>query len=140
MLNRRGSWVSLTVLVLFACAMEPPAKSPTAGMGLAASLDYSNQGAAGHNADGLDHLVREHWKKAAADFRRALGVDPDFAVAHFNLGLVLTELGQSNSAADHFERAAALAPGDSRIADNPILKKQIEGPGASPGSAPSDSP
>lgn len=107
------------------CSLQPPAKSPTADMGLPAPEGYPNRDAAARNADGIDHLVREHWRKAAADFRRALEADPNLAVAHFNLALSLDEIGDHDQATAHFRMALERAPDDPRIAENPCLRASL---------------
>ena len=85
--------------------------------------------AAGHNADGIDHMVREHWSKAAADFRRALASDPMLAAAHFNLALALDQLGARAEAETEFAAALRLAPDDARIARNELLNRYLPGAG-----------
>ena len=116
-------------LIVASCSQEPGEerlKSPIIEMALAATEDYLNKDAAQKNADGIDHLVREHWRKAAADFRRAIAIDPDLAVAHFNLALSLNGFGKPDKAAGHFRKAIDLAPDDPRISENKILKSHLE--------------
>jgi len=94
-------------------------------MAIAAPEGYANESAAARNQDGMDHLLREHWEKAAADFQRALEADPDLAAAHFNLALALDQEGKHEEAAEHFKKASQLAPDDPRISGNLILKKYL---------------
>jgi Tfp pilus assembly protein PilF len=94
-------------------------------MAIAAPEGYANATAAARNRDGMDHLLREHWEKAAADFGRALEADPDLAAAHFNLALALDQEGRHEEAAEHFKEAVRLAPADPRISDNEVLKKHL---------------
>jgi predicted Zn-dependent protease with MMP-like domain len=47
-------------------------------------------------------------EKAAAELRRVLEVDPDFADAHHALGLALEELGDEQGSIHHFLRTRAL--------------------------------
>ncbi len=49
---------------------------------------------------------------ACATFRRALELDPDFAIAHRSLGQALLVLGDLEGARTHLERAARLVPED----------------------------
>ena len=111
---------------IISCSLEPPKRSPSADMGLPAAAGYENRWAARHNADGIDHLVREHWRKAAADFRRALERGPDLAVAHFNLAICLNELENHAEAVKHFRLALERAPDDPRISNNRILRDHLE--------------
>lgn len=49
-------------------------------------------------------------KEAAAAYRMAIGLKPDFAAAHFNLAQSLEELHDAASARQHFFQAAQLQP------------------------------
>ena len=108
--------------------MEPGSRvitNPIAEMALEAPEEYSNKKVALKNEDGMDHLKREHWRKAAADFRRAIAIDPALAVAHFNLGLALSRLGQKKEAAMHFRRAVDLDSENPKIVENEVLIKHL---------------
>lgn len=122
----RAAAIGLVAAAL-ASGCGPPAQNdnPVLALALRAPADYANRAAAGKNDDGVDHFMREHWRKAAADFERALAEDPNFAVAHFNLGLSLDQLGQHAAAAEHFRAAAALAPDDARIAGSETLQRHL---------------
>jgi Flp pilus assembly protein TadD len=94
-------------------------------MALRAPEGYGNKSASQRNDDGIDHLAWEHWGKAAADFRRALEEDPNFAEAHFNLGLSFDQLQEHAVASEHFTKARELAPDDPRITENQVLKNHL---------------
>ena len=116
------------VWIVFACSMEPGSrviKHPIIKMALETPEDYSNKKAALKNRDGMDHLKREHWRKAAADFRRAITIDPGLAVAHFNLGLVLSQSGKDSEAAEHIKRAMDLDPNHPKIFPLEIIMNRI---------------
>ena len=53
--------------------------------------------------------------KARADYQRAIRNDPDLAVAHKGCGRVCHKLGELDSALQHFDAAALLAPADAKI-------------------------
>lgn len=55
---------------------------------------------------------------AEAQYRRAIEIDPDFSVAHMNLGNILHERGQHDAAAASHRRAIALDPGYARAHAN----------------------
>src|SRR6185436_15992348 len=44
------------------------------------------------------------------EYRRAIELRPDLAMAHFNLGVVVEKLGRFREAIGHFEKAIALRP------------------------------
>jgi predicted O-linked N-acetylglucosamine transferase (SPINDLY family) len=48
--------------------------------------------------------------EAVTAYRKAIGLKPDYAEAHFNLGQTLEELHDTANAARHFARAAELRP------------------------------
>ena len=50
-------------------------------------------------------------REASAEYRRVLSMQPGNAVAHSNLGCVLSELGEFEQAEVHFKRAIVLRPG-----------------------------
>ena len=127
--------ISLSLVVLgclggfvISCYQQPgkgPQKSPAVGIALKAPGDAENKDAARKNDEGLSHLVQEHWEKSNQFFREAIKADPNLAVAHFNLGLSLDELGQHPEASEHFRKAKELAPDDPRISENEILMKHL---------------
>lgn len=97
-------------------------RSPIGEMAIGAPEGYENKTAAARNQDGIDHLLREHWRKAEADFDRALEGDPNLAAAHFNLALALDQQKKFEEATQHFKKAVELDPGDPRMTENRILK------------------
>ena len=54
--------------------------------------------------------VRRQTKVAAAEFRRALELNPNFAAAHGYLGLTLAFDDQSDEATKHLEEAILMSP------------------------------
>ncbi|MBI3811119.1 MAG: tetratricopeptide repeat protein [Nitrospirae bacterium] len=120
--------LAAAILVLTSCSLETGpklGKSPIGEMAITAPEGYGNKTAAARNQDGIDHLLREHWRKAEADFDRALESDPNLAAAHFNLALSLDQQEKRAEAVTHFKKAVELAPNDPRIRENEILKKYI---------------
>jgi adenylate cyclase len=76
----------------------------------AAQLDDSDPWA--HLALGFMAFVRRQTNVAAAEFRRALELNPNFAAAHGYLGWTLAFDGQSDQATKHLEEAVRMSPHD----------------------------
>lgn len=62
------------------------------------------------------------YQEAKTQFEQAVAGAPDSAEAHYNLGLALFALGETNQAREHFMEAANLAPGNKVIWDSPALR------------------
>lgn len=60
-------------------------------------------------------------------FREAIGADPTFAEAHYNLALTLDRAGHQGEAKKHYIEAANLAPGHKVIWDSPPLREHASG-------------
>ena len=76
----------------------------------AAELDDSDPWA--HLALGFAAFVRRQTNVAAAEFRRALALNPNFAAAHGYLGWTLAFDGQTEQAGAHLEEAIRMSPHD----------------------------
>ena len=76
----------------------------------AAQLDDSDPWA--HLALGFVAFVRRQTNVAAAEFRHALELNPNFAAAHGYLGWTLAFDGQSDEATRHLEEAIRMSPHD----------------------------
>jgi tetratricopeptide (TPR) repeat protein len=74
---------------------------------------YTSQGASAY-LDG-------QYDQAKALFAQAVSAAPNSGEAHYNLGLALFKLGDSDAARDQFMQAANLAPGNKIIWDSPAL-------------------
>jgi tetratricopeptide (TPR) repeat protein len=76
----------------------------------AEELDNSDPWA--HLALGYVAFVRRRTSVAAAEFQRALDLNPNFAAAHGYLGWALAFAGQSEQAIVHLEEAIRMSPHD----------------------------
>ena len=76
----------------------------------AAQLDDSDPWA--HLALGFVGFVRRQTTVAAAEFRHALELNPNFAAAHGYLGWTLAFDGQADEATQHLEEAIRMSPHD----------------------------
>lgn len=74
------------------------------------------------NAQGIEEYQGRQFTQAKGHFEQAAAGAPTAAEAHYNLGLALFALGESDQARDHFIEAANLAPGDKVIWDSPALR------------------
>src|SRR5690348_15700252 len=50
------------------------------------------------------------WDKALVAYQKALEIEPDYAIAHCNLGILYTALAQNDNAILHLKKAIALNP------------------------------
>lgn len=64
-----------------------------------------------HERRGSDLYQSGEFEAAAMEYRAALGLDPDRALTHFNLGLALYKGNQKTEARRAWEEALALAEG-----------------------------
>ncbi|MBN4054277.1 tetratricopeptide repeat protein [Nitrospira defluvii] len=79
----------------------------------------------GHNAEGIKHYNKGHWKKAEQHFRGAVESAPKLAEAHYNLALSLDKRGNHREATKFFGSAFKLAPDNPSIAESKILKDHL---------------
>lgn len=61
-----------------------------------------------HEAEARDQVANQQYSRAARSLRRGLQLDPERAVLHNDLGVVLSLLGQVGEAVDSYRRAVAL--------------------------------
>jgi len=87
--------------------------------------DMSNQAAAAKNNEGVDHLVQGHFSVATPLFQEAVSASPNFAEAHFNLGVSLDGEGKHQEATEAFKKAKELGATNPKIAEAEILKKHL---------------
>jgi tetratricopeptide (TPR) repeat protein len=56
------------------------------------------------------HLAQNEWREAEAEYTHCLSLNPDNAIAAFNHGLALRKMGETDRAANAYERALTLDP------------------------------
>ncbi|HKW86751.1 MAG TPA: tetratricopeptide repeat protein [Nitrospiraceae bacterium] len=109
---------SLVLFVLPACTstQKPKPRAPLpVSSGLPQAVVTSTQ---------LGTLAYQsgQYLEAKTQFEQAVAGAADSAEAHYNLGLALFALGETDQAREHFIEAANLAPGNKVIWDSPALR------------------
>ena len=82
----------------------------------------ANAVAARHNDEGIQAYQQQQWESAKQHFNAAINASPEFAEAHYNLGMTLYRLKAMSEGDAHFIKAANLAPGNKVIWDAPPLR------------------
>ncbi len=86
------------------------------------------------NHQGEELFSQGDWYVAREAFKRALDIEPGFATAHNNLGVIYWETGEIIKALEHFKQAVHLKPHDCTFLANynNILKECLSLQGKSP--------
>lgn len=66
-----------------------------------------------HNDEGIQAYQQQQWENAKQHVDAAIAASPEFAEAHYNLGITLYWLKAMQEGDAHFIKAANLAPGTS---------------------------
>ena len=82
----------------------------------------TNAAAARHNEEGIHAYQQQQWESAKQHFEAAVTIFPEFAEAHYNIGMTLYRLKAMQEGDAHFIKAANLAPGNKMIWDAPPLR------------------
>lgn len=107
--------ISLLSALLLATALPAFAELPQ-------SLDMGDNRAVICNTIGIAAYYEGRYESAESQFREVVRIEPQSAVAHFNLGLTLHKLGRHKDAADQFRAATKLAPENRMITQSETLK------------------
>jgi Flp pilus assembly protein TadD len=75
-----------------------------------------------HTEQGSRDYQNGLYAEARVHFQQALAQASESGEAHYNLGLVLFAMGETERAREHFIEAANLAPGNKVIWDSPALR------------------
>src|SRR5207249_4116420 len=113
-----GTIVSLVLLVLPACSSTEKPKLrlplPVSSSVPQAVVTSTQQGTLAYQSG--------QYLEAKAYFEQAVAGASNSAEAHYNLGLALFALGETDQSREHFIQAANLAPGNKVIWDSPALR------------------
>src|SRR5579883_2636476 len=104
----------LIIMVLVGAFIGSGCQSTLKRMALPAPAG-TNAAAARHNDEGIHAYQQSQWESARQHFEAAIAVSPEFAEAHYNLGMTLYRLNVMQEGDAHFIRAANLAPGNKVI-------------------------
>lgn len=99
-------WITVAAAATLAVALAVSTNAPLVDVPTMRAVTQMNLGT--YAAEAGDKAL------AAECFRRAIALAPDFAEAHYNLGLALVEMDRLDDAIGPFQRAAALAPNESK--------------------------
>ena len=114
--------VSLTLILILTLWLPGCASKPKPRMPLVLKPNVAQE-LVQLNSQGIEEYQSRQFDQAKAHFQQVLTGAPTAAEAHYNLGLTLFALGDSDQARDHFIEAANLAPGDKVIWDSPALRQ-----------------
>ena len=116
---RVSLWIALSLVVLSvsACAHEKP--KPLVPLELAYGVKAD---ANALNNQGRQAFLAGQMAEAKDLFGQLIKAVPDSGQAHYNYGLALNALGQTDQARQEFIEAANLAPGDKVIWASPALR------------------
>ncbi|PYU86650.1 MAG: hypothetical protein DMG08_29455, partial [Acidobacteria bacterium] len=102
-----GFGAAAVLLSLFAGSIPaaPSTERPAQG-----SRSVISDEARKHNQSGIDLARQRNHRAAAIEFQEAVRLRPDYAEAHYNLGVALEALGELGQAIDAFRSALKLRP------------------------------
>ena len=98
-------------VTLTMCCDGQPSELTEAKLAAQKAVDLDDELAEGHSALGaLNYFHDWDWTKAEKEYQRALELDPNSAIAHFQYGDFLGLMGRADEATAHKERAMQLEP------------------------------
>jgi tetratricopeptide (TPR) repeat protein len=109
--------LAIVAISVVACSSPPKPRVPLV-LKPPVSQDISQV-----NLQGIQEYQSRRFDQARERFQQVVGAAPTSAEGHYNLGLTLLALGDSEQAREHFIEAANLAPGDKVIWDSPALRQ-----------------
>src|ERR1700736_4059216 len=68
------------------------------------------QTAATYRRDATEFARQKSWNQAIASYRKALEIEPNYALTHYDLALALKYKGEAKQAVDEFEAALRIKP------------------------------
>ncbi len=89
-------------------------------------MPLSGTKGAGSITDGISHYKKRNLDSAAAHFQKSLKTNPRSAVAHYNLALAYSQMGQRKKASRHFQRASKFGRLNPFIQNSRILQRHLQ--------------
>lgn len=111
-----GTMITLLVLLWLPTCSSVKLRSPlVVGPNVPQAVSQLTQ-------QGTRAYEKGHVEEAKVYFEQAVAGAPNSAEAHYNVGLALFALGETDQAREQFIEAANLAPGNKVIWDSPALR------------------
>ena len=110
------------MLIVFIAAVVASGCLSSRGGKLLPAPSGTRPAAAQYNDAGIQAYDLGQRESAKQQFEAAISSSSTLAEAHYNLGMVLWEMGAENEATPHFMKAANLEPGNEVIANSPALR------------------
>jgi len=107
--------LSTTVLEAYARSLQSSGQTHSAIAQMRQAVAQDGRNAALHDELGSLYAIEKNWQPAEQQFREALTLKDDSAIAHLHLGLVLNA-EQTAGAEDEWMKAYALAPANPGVA------------------------
>ena len=101
---------ALVVAGLMACAWQQTSYWHDSETLWSHTLDCTSQNPLAWNNLGLALADRGQFEEAFTDFRKALEIDPDYALAHYSFGVTLAGRGRLDEAIVHYRKALDIDP------------------------------
>jgi protein O-GlcNAc transferase len=111
----QGHTLPSYVLAAYARSLAATQKTGPAIMQMKAAIATDKQNAALHDELGSLYAQQKNWANAEQELAEAIRLNPDLAIAHLHLGLVMQAQGQKSGLME-LTQASQLAPQNSTIA------------------------
>ena len=121
----KAGYMIVALLLVTACSGGGGGGGSTGSPALMSPSGMSNQVAADKNNEGVDHLSQGHYAVSTPLFQEAVSMSPNFAEAHFNLGISLDGEGKHPEATEAFKKAHELGADNPKITGNAVLKQHL---------------
>ena len=91
-----------------------------------AIMPLSGTKGAGSINDGISQFNQRNLDSAVSHFQKSLKTNPRSAVAHYNLALAYSQMGQRNKASRHFQKASKFGRLNPFIQNSRSLQQHLQ--------------